>query len=77
MKKGRCNRLLAQQLIKQYMKNYLTLILIIAGIACYAQPELGECDQEVEEVVANQIPKALKTGEPRITAKQSAICVKL
>ena len=39
--------------------------LILAGFLCFslgvaAQPELGNCDQEVEELAETQIPRALK-----------------
>lgn len=33
---------------------------IFISYSTYAQPELGECDQEVEEVAKEQLPKALK-----------------
>ncbi|MDZ7846679.1 MAG: tetratricopeptide repeat protein [Owenweeksia sp.] len=43
------------------MKTFVTGILVLA---CYfsvdAQPELGSCDQQVEQLAKDQIPKALK-----------------
>lgn len=43
------------------MKKLLVFtISILLSYSIYAQPELGECDQEVEEIAKEQIPKALK-----------------
>lgn len=43
------------------MKKLLVFtISIFVSYSAYAQPELGECDQEVEEIAKEQIPKALK-----------------
>ena len=43
------------------MKKLLVFtISIFISYSTYAQPELGECDQEVEEIAREQLPKALK-----------------
>lgn len=43
------------------MKKLLVFtISILISYSAYAQPELGECDQEVEEIAKDQLPKALK-----------------
>ncbi|WP_417590153.1 OmpA family protein [Owenweeksia hongkongensis] len=38
---------------------------IFISYSTYAQPELGECDQEVEEIAASQLPKALKNWKAK------------
>lgn len=40
-------------------KLFFLFIFLISGVV-YAQPELGECTQEVDETAAKQIPRALK-----------------
>lgn len=43
------------------MKKLLVFtISIFVSYSAYAQPELGECDQEVDELAKEQLPKALK-----------------
>ncbi len=42
------------------MKYLLWAILTCSAIAMSAQPELGQCEQETEQVVKDQIPRALK-----------------
>ncbi len=42
------------------MRSLIFIALLFSGTFLYAQPELGECDQEVEEIAQNQLPKALK-----------------
>lgn len=37
----------------------MLLALSVMALSAIAQPELGECDQEVEQVVKDQIPKAI------------------
>lgn len=34
------------------------ICVLITGFSAFAQPELGECDQEVDEVVSAQLPRA-------------------
>jgi outer membrane protein OmpA-like peptidoglycan-associated protein/tetratricopeptide (TPR) repeat protein len=48
--------------VKQAMHKILliTVLIFLVGFLAQAQPELGECDQTVEEVASNQLPKALK-----------------
>lgn len=38
----------------------VVLVGVITAVPVFAQPELGSCDQEVEELAKEQIPKALK-----------------
>jgi outer membrane protein OmpA-like peptidoglycan-associated protein/tetratricopeptide (TPR) repeat protein len=41
---------------------FLGLIVLISWQPLHAQaPELGECDQEVEEIASNQLPKAIRS----------------
>lgn len=40
--------------------NFIIVFLLIFSSSLFAQPELGECEQKVDEVVSTQIPKALK-----------------
>src|SRR5690606_7676056 len=48
------------------MKNLLVFtISILISYSAYAQPELGECDQDVEEIAASQVPKALKNWKAK------------
>lgn len=42
------------------MKYFFAYVLSVSSLLCFAQPELGECDQEVEEIAKGQMPKALK-----------------
>jgi outer membrane protein OmpA-like peptidoglycan-associated protein/tetratricopeptide (TPR) repeat protein len=42
------------------MRNFFFIVFVLSVASVYAQPELGECDQEVEEIAKNQLPKALK-----------------
>jgi outer membrane protein OmpA-like peptidoglycan-associated protein/tetratricopeptide (TPR) repeat protein len=41
-------------------KALILILLILPALSVLAQPELGSCDQEVEELAREQIPKALK-----------------
>lgn len=41
------------------MKKFIVVALSLMALPSFAQPELGSCDQEVDEVVQNQIPRAL------------------
>ncbi len=47
------------------MKSYFFIALVFSSVLAYAQPELGECDQEVEEIAKNQMPKALKNWKAK------------
>jgi outer membrane protein OmpA-like peptidoglycan-associated protein/tetratricopeptide (TPR) repeat protein len=40
--------------------NFLVFLFLLLSTSLLAQPELGECEQEVDEVISNQIPRALK-----------------
>lgn len=40
-----------------------SLIALLISLPTFAQPDLGECEQETEEVVSNQIPRALKAWQ--------------
>ncbi|MGB0175752.1 MAG: tetratricopeptide repeat protein, partial [Owenweeksia sp.] len=42
------------------MRKTILLCLLSIGLGVMAQPELGHCDQEVEELAQTQIPRALK-----------------
>lgn len=42
------------------MKYIFFLAALFCGMNAMAQPELGECEQEVEEIAKTQLPKALK-----------------
>ena len=41
------------------------ILLIFVGNGLFAQPELGECEQEVDEVLSTQIPRALKAWKAK------------
>ncbi len=47
------------------MKSFFFIALVLSSVLLYAQPELGECDQEVEEIAKNQMPKALKNWKAK------------
>ncbi len=42
------------------MKKIIVVCSLLFGLSVTAQPELGQCDQEVEELAQTQIPRALK-----------------
>lgn len=42
------------------MRKLFLLAFLAVSLICTAQPELGECDQEVEEIAKTQLPKAIR-----------------
>ena len=40
-----------------------SLFVLLVSLPAWAQPDLGECEQAVKEVVSNQIPRALKAWQ--------------
>lgn len=45
--------------------NVVLVLLLFFSSSLLAQPELGECEQEVDEVVSTQIPRALKAWKAK------------